>query len=46
MPWDASRAPFLLLTSIFAAGEIPRECFISREVTTKGFFPNGQITES
>ena len=44
IPWDASRAPFLLLASIFAAGEIPRECFIFREVTTKGFCPNGHLT--
>ena len=44
IPWDAPRAPFLLLASIFAAGEIPRECFIFREVTTKSFFPNGHFT--
>ena len=44
IPGDASRAPFLLLASMFAAGEIPRECFIFREVTTKGFFPNGHFT--
>ena len=30
IPWDASRAPFLLLASIFAVGEIRRECCFSR----------------